>query len=138
MASVQDEALPERTRSRRKADASSVREVARASKMSPLSFGDAVREAERGTVRDRRYLEALGFPERAPCRVQDLWQHLIEVLTPHRLSTDWARFYALYVAKGTLARRIANALSAAPPRRALEEVYRGLCDGLAAGTLFDG
>jgi gamma-glutamyl:cysteine ligase YbdK (ATP-grasp superfamily) len=101
-------------------------------------YNEAVRDAERATIHNRRYLEALGFPERAPCRAQDLWQHLIEALQPQRLAPNRARVYETYLAEGTLARRIERALSQAPSREELGAVYRRLCDGLAAGTLFDG
>jgi gamma-glutamyl:cysteine ligase YbdK (ATP-grasp superfamily) len=100
-------------------------------------YADATREAERAAVTDRRYLEALGFPERGPCRAQDLWQHLIETLKPAAACAEWGPVYARYLARGTLARRILRALPERPDREALFAVYGRLCDCLAAGAAFD-
>jgi carboxylate-amine ligase len=109
-------------------------------------FAASTRDAERATVRDRRYLEALGFPERA-CRAQDVWQHLIETLRPDRsmsvspsggasATQGWAPVYRLYLDRGTLARRITDSLPRDPSRDELCETYRRLCDCLSSGTLF--
>jgi hypothetical protein len=101
-------------------------------------YDEATREAECAAIRDARYLEALGFPERPPCRAQDVWQHLIETLRPDGACADWGPVYARYLGQGTLARRILRALPERPSREELFAVYGRLCDCLAAGTPFDG
>jgi len=105
-------------------------------------FQGCVRDAERATIEDRHLLAAFGFPERAPARAGDVWQHLIESVAPRDAA---AGFYRTYLRQGTLARRILRALdldsdravgTGAPPRDRLMEVYARLCDCLERGELF--
>ncbi len=101
-------------------------------------FRAAVTDGGRALIEDTAYLAMFGFPGRGACRAADLWQHLIEsvaawrpaAIAPFRDVLDTITGY------GTLARRIAVAVGAAPSRRAIEAVYRQLCDCLAAGSVF--
>lgn len=101
------------------------------------TYARCVREAEQALVDDRRLLAAFGFPERGPCRAQDLWQHLIETLLP-RPPAGAGEVYRLYLRKGSLARRIISALGPAPTREELGRVYARLCDCLERGEPFLG
>lgn len=98
-------------------------------------YAACVRDAESALVEDRRLLEAFGFPERGPCRAQELWQHLIETLLP-RPDASAAGFHRRYLERGTLARRILAELGERPRHAEIEQVYARLCDCLQRGELF--
>lgn len=97
----------------------------------------AIRDGERALVDDPTLLAVLGLPA-APLPAGRVWAHLAERAAAAGLFEPgpWGGFLDLYLAEGTLARRILGALGADPDRRALERVYRRLCDCLAAGELF--
>jgi hypothetical protein len=102
---------------------------------------DAIGAGDEAILRDDAYLRLFGFPGRAPCRARDLWQHLFE--TEARRDPgheEWKPAFALYVAQGSLARRILGALgsTAKAGREDITRVYGALCDCLAAGELFRG
>lgn len=102
-------------------------------------FLQCVRQADQAVIDDDRFRAVFGFPERGPCRARDLWQHLIETLVAPRadLPAEWRAAYRLYLRRGCLARRIADALGDTPSPDRLRATYQGLCDCLARGTLFD-
>lgn len=97
----------------------------------------AIRDGERALVDDPALLAVLGLPA-SPLPAGRLWAHLAETAAAAGLVEPgpWDRFLDLYLAEGTLARRILGALGADPGRPALERVYRRLCDCLAAGEPF--
>jgi hypothetical protein len=103
-------------------------------------FLQGVKYADQAVIDDDDYRAAFGFPERGPCRARDLWQHLIETLIAPRtgLPPEWHATYRLYLQRGSLARRIGQALGGTPEPELLAATYRRLCDCLARGILFDG
>ncbi len=97
----------------------------------------AIRDGERALVDDPALLAVLGLPT-SPLPAGRVWAHLAETAAAAGLLEPgpWGGFLDLYLAEGTLARRILGALGTDPGRRALERTYRRLCDCLAAGELF--
>lgn len=102
-------------------------------------FLDATREADRAVVDDRRFLHALGFPDRK-AQLREIWQHLCEAgaLGAGGDAAPWRASIALILERGPLARRIADALGPAPGRGALEALAAGLCRCLAEDRPFLG
>ena len=99
-------------------------------------FLDALRDGDEAIVHDESYLRTLGFPGRAPCRLGDLWQHLIENTAIEPADAEWRSWRALFLSGGCLARRIRQALGPSPSRSRVTEVYRRLADCLREGGLF--
>jgi len=92
------------------------------------------RSAEDAVIEDPGYLAALGMSGTSSCRAGDLWRHLVEASdTSGRGSAEEARAVETLVGRGTLARRIADALAAGRDLRAL---YEELCECLIGGRLF--
>jgi hypothetical protein len=98
---------------------------------------DAIAAGDGAVLRDAAYLRLFGFPDRAPCRARDLWQHLFETAASGAEGyAEWEPALELHAAEGCLARRIARALGDDPAREDIDRVYRTLCDCLDTGTLF--
>ncbi len=101
-------------------------------------FVAAVAEGERAVVRERRYLDMFGFPERGAARIGELWQHLFEILTSAmpQASAPWRESWRNYEQYGPLARRILRALGDDVSPDSVRELYRRLCDSLQNGRPF--
>ena len=99
-------------------------------------FLDALRDGDQAIVHDEPYLRALGWPGPTPCRMGELWQHLVEMTTSASTDAEWQPWRELILAEGCLARRIRSATGASPSRARLTEVYRRLADCLHEGALF--
>jgi gamma-glutamyl:cysteine ligase YbdK (ATP-grasp superfamily) len=99
---------------------------------------DAVRDAERAVITDRRYLEQFSYRDAARATAGDLWQHLAETTGVLSDDSPWAGPLRTILRDGPLARRIAACVgqSASPER--LAAVYAQLCDCLAEGHMFHG
>jgi len=97
---------------------------------------DAVRDGDQALVRDSAYLRTLGFPEPGPCRMGELWQHLVEAPASGPRRPEGRPWLDAFTAEGCLARRIRHALGPAPSRERITEVYRRLGDCLRHGILF--
>jgi gamma-glutamyl:cysteine ligase YbdK (ATP-grasp superfamily) len=104
--------------------------------VAPLAeiFLATTRDAEQTVVRNRDYLELFDYPERDG-RARDLWQHLLETLSPGAAGLD-SRFLSVILDQGPLARRILRALGESPKHEDLEHVYRELCRCLQSGESF--
>lgn len=95
------------------------------------------RDAEQARIDDPAYLAQFGLAD-GPHTAGDVWRHLIETLGV--LDADgglWREPLEVILRQGPLARRIAAQLSedATPDRQ--RRVYRGLCECLAAGRMFE-
>jgi gamma-glutamyl:cysteine ligase YbdK (ATP-grasp superfamily) len=98
---------------------------------------DAIAAGDGAVLRDPAYLRLFGFPDRAPCRARELWQHLFETEAKRAEGyAEWAPALDLYVEEGCLARRITQALGGEPARDDVDRVYRALCDCLDRGELY--
>jgi gamma-glutamyl:cysteine ligase YbdK (ATP-grasp superfamily) len=93
-----------------------------------------LRDAERTVLRDGRFLEVFGFPDRDGTAL-DLWQYLLETLAGTSEGLDSPHLRVI-LERGTLARRILRVLKKEPRREELEVVYRALCDCLERGESF--
>ncbi len=103
-----------------------------------LIFRSVVRDGERTRIRDHEFLEALGLPGDRDRSVQEIWQHLAtQLMFGEPEGAVWRETLELQLARGPLARRIVRALNGDTSRSKLRDVYRRLCDCLAAGTLFE-
>jgi carboxylate-amine ligase len=92
------------------------------------------RSAEDAPIDDSTYLAAFGMSGTSSCRAGDLWRHLVEATDGAGAgSADEARALETLVGRGSLARRIADALAAG---RDLRAVYEELCECLIGGRLF--
>jgi glutamate---cysteine ligase / carboxylate-amine ligase len=92
------------------------------------------RSAEDAVIEDSGYLAALGMSGTSSCRAGDVWRHLVEGSDASGLgSEEEARALETLVGRGSLARRIADALAAG---RDLRGVYEELCECLIGGRLF--
>lgn len=96
-------------------------------------FLACVEDGDRALIRDPRYLQLFGWPERGACQARELWQHLIESRLP---AEPWTQPLHHIVRHGPLARRILKAAGANPHRERLGDVYRELAACLADGRLF--
>jgi len=100
-------------------------------------LGDGIRAGDEAVVRNRRVLDAFGYPERGAARLGELWQHLIEsVVARDPGYADWQEALALIIGEGCLARRIVKAAGRQPSRARLRETYERLADCLRDGQLF--
>lgn len=93
-----------------------------------------IRDADQAVIDDPGYLRLLGLSG-PRYRAGELWRHLV-VRTGLNRSTFWAEPLGVMLEHGPLARRILRALGAGFTSARLREVYRELCDCLAAGRLF--
>jgi len=99
-------------------------------------LAETVRTAERATVEDPAYLEALGLD--CPADVAEIWRHLraevgradVDALAPFDAALD------LLEARGVLARRLVAACGDGQDRGRLLAGYRRLADALTAGEPF--
>lgn len=97
----------------------------------------AVADGDAALLTDDEYLAVLGFPGRAPVRMREVWQYIIEDLAPSEPGyAEWQTCTATYLAHGCLARRIVAECGAATDRAELQRVYRKLADCLHAGVPF--
>lgn len=95
-------------------------------------------DAERAEIRDPAYLALLGFPHDR-CEARELWRHLLDACASDSwLSAASHQPLDTILTRGPLARRILTALGERFDRAHLRDVYRQLCDCLAAGRLFTG
>ena len=101
-------------------------------------FSQCVTAGERAVIRDRRYLDLFGFPERGAARASELWQNLIETLFAGNgaESVPWRDSWDIYLQQGTLARRILRALGDQPERDQVRATYAALCESLQQGKVF--
>lgn len=94
-----------------------------------------IRDGDRAVCNDPAYGRCLGYPESASAPTAgDIWRHLTASLLPADSSDR--RVLEAMLSRGCLARRILDATGPAPTPRRLHALYRQLCDGLAANTLF--
>ncbi|MGC1953631.1 MAG: glutamate-cysteine ligase family protein [Gammaproteobacteria bacterium] len=102
---------------------------------------EIIRRGDLGSIHDLDYLGKLGFSG-TYATAGELWQHLLESVRPSPLAPValWRAPLALILEQGCLARRILEALKQGQPafRARLADVYRALCDCLAASRLFRG
>jgi gamma-glutamyl:cysteine ligase YbdK (ATP-grasp superfamily) len=103
-------------------------------------FSQCVAEAEQAVIRDRRYLDLFGFPERGAARAGDVWQHLIETLFAGNGtdSTPWRDSWHTYLNHGSLARRILRAVGDHPEPKHVRATYATMCESLEQGKAFVG
>lgn len=101
-------------------------------------FSSCVKHAERAVIEDRHYLALFGFPDRK-CEARELWHYLLETVLSVNNDIKPATRSALefIINKGSLARRICDAIGPEMRRSRLEETYRRLCACLANGELFE-
>jgi carboxylate-amine ligase len=98
-----------------------------------------IRTGEAAVIRNARYLKAFGYPG-AAATAADLWRYLVDESIAARSLTDRDLLKAIHfiLDKGTLSRRILEALGKNPSRSRQQAVYGRLCDCLAGGRLFAG
>jgi gamma-glutamyl:cysteine ligase YbdK (ATP-grasp superfamily) len=97
---------------------------------------DVVRQGDLAVIRDREYLEALGYRGRDEALARDLWRHLLDGEAGRELPVELRAPLDLIITQGCLARRIMSAVGPEPGRDRLAGVYRRLADCLAAGRMF--
>lgn len=95
-----------------------------------------ITDADRAVIRDQAYRELLGY-RGAACTAMDLWRHLVENTL---FGTEgWSEFgpsLGVLLDKGSLSRRVVQAVGAKPSRGKIEEVYRALAGCLARNQPF--
>jgi gamma-glutamyl:cysteine ligase YbdK (ATP-grasp superfamily) len=99
-------------------------------------FLQAIRDGDQALIHDQDYLALFGYRRRRPCRMRDLWDHLIDSTLSAQWADAWRPWYATYSHEGCLARRISDALGETPSRDRLLGVYQHLAHCLADGGLF--
>jgi gamma-glutamyl:cysteine ligase YbdK (ATP-grasp superfamily) len=98
---------------------------------------DAIDRADRATVGDRAYLDALGSGLAAPCDLGSLWRDLLQRAMPV-VDAAWREPLGVILDRGPLARRIERAAGPRPERSRLAAVYRDLCACLDEGRVYEG
>lgn len=99
---------------------------------------DCIRDAERAVIEDPHFLALFGFPA-SRCEARDLWHHLyLACQVDPLLSPGSKAVLQAILDRGTLARRILDAVGPDCDRARLAAVYRELCDCLADGRMFVG
>ncbi len=94
-------------------------------------------EAEEAIIEEPDYLQALGWQGAVPCRMKDLWHHLISTCCRKPGMEQHDATLQKILKEGTLATRILRALGAhSREKQAQEKVYRQLCQALQEGKLF--
>jgi gamma-glutamyl:cysteine ligase YbdK (ATP-grasp superfamily) len=93
-----------------------------------------VRTAEETIVDDAQLLEALGIASRW-CPARDVWRRLIAAAGG--ADAWWHPRVSAILDRGTLARRILNAVGGDFSRERLHEVYERLCRCLDRGVMFE-
>lgn len=93
-----------------------------------------VRDGDLAVLDDRDLLGCFGFPG-THCEARELWQHLAAATLPE--DPPFLPALRRILDEGPLARRILRALDGDLRRSHLREVYRELCDCLAAGRMFE-
>lgn len=102
-------------------------------------FQACVRDGEKTLIDNPRFLQVLGMPGRH-CKASELWQFLIEEKLHGHIggSMAWNETLQILLRQGPLARRIVRAIGGDFSPAHLRNVYRGLCDCLEDGTIFQG
>ncbi len=90
-------------------------------------------EADQALIDDKQYLQMFGFKEHR-CRAAELWNHLIESCALN--CGLWQPALKVILQRGTLARRIVEALSGDHSSSAVKKIYTRLCDCLSDGKFF--
>lgn len=95
------------------------------------------RDAQAAMVTDPDYLRALGLTNRRSCAAGEIWLHLARVALPTEgFDPDWSRPLEIILTKGSLAKRILEALGGDLRREKLREVCARLCRCLEANEPF--
>ncbi|KAF0191189.1 MAG: glutamate--cysteine ligase [Gammaproteobacteria bacterium] len=96
-------------------------------------------DGDQAVIDNRRYLQVFGYPEGNKCRAVELWQHIIETLSPGiHARQQWQEAWDILTQRGPLARRILTAVGDRPTHDDIRAVYRQLCACLGAGKMFVG
>lgn len=102
------------------------------------NLSSTMREAERGALTGRGFLEQFGLLA-SELRAGKAWDKLIEQLgLRYGVSTESGRALEHILRRGSLARRLLDAAGPAPDAERLRHVYRRLADCLAAGAQLEG
>jgi gamma-glutamyl:cysteine ligase YbdK (ATP-grasp superfamily) len=95
------------------------------------------RDAERAKITAPGYARLFGINDAAALTANDVWRHLAtELKIGEQLEPPSRGALATILEQGPLARRILNATGDSPSRERLADVYRQLCETLAAGEMF--
>lgn len=95
------------------------------------------RDAERAKITAQGYARLFGINDAGSLTANDLWRHLAaELKIGEGLEAPSRAALTTILEQGPLARRILNATGASPSRERLADVYRRLCENLAAGEMF--
>ncbi len=94
-----------------------------------------IHDAERAQIDAPAYLERLGLPT-TPRSAGWAWERLLEDTLGGPQGAEWHGPLQVIQARGTLARRLLEAVGPFPSRADLERVWRRLCDGVEAGEPF--
>ncbi|MBW3533884.1 MAG: glutamate--cysteine ligase [Gemmatimonadetes bacterium] len=92
-------------------------------------------DGERTRLVEPAYLERLGLAG-APTTAGEAWAALLAPLLEDPAAAEWHRPLRVILERGPLARRVLEALGAAPGRSDLERVWTRLCEGLEVGEPF--
>lgn len=97
------------------------------------------KDADATIISNAKYLRLLRYPEGNRCRVNELWQHLIETLLPASTaySEYWEKPLHTLLTQGTLSRRILRSLGSTPSPESLYNTYSTLCTCLENNTVFE-
>ena len=103
-------------------------------------FLDAIVRGEQAVIRDRQLLAQFGISGEAELSLKELWQYLADHPEDDGLRPGGGAHGPLrtILNEGPLARRISAELGTKPSRGVLQNVYRQLCDCLAAGQMWTG
>ncbi|MGF1508908.1 MAG: glutamate-cysteine ligase family protein [Myxococcota bacterium] len=96
----------------------------------------AITRGDDAVIDQRRYLDALGYPDPGRAKLRDVWLYLKEsFVKPEAGPAD--SFWRAYERSGCLANRVLQSLGGRPAREELRTTYRELAIGLPANRVFD-
>lgn len=103
-------------------------------------FIDCLRQGSDTVIRNKRYLEALGYQNAEQPTVAVLWRHIVKKVMARGTYplSSYAQEIEILTNKGCLAKRITQALGPDPSAEHVRTVYRRLCRALAENGTFDG
>jgi gamma-glutamyl:cysteine ligase YbdK (ATP-grasp superfamily) len=103
-------------------------------------FEDVIEKGDRAVIASPEYLRVFGWDTGDPCRASDFWRYITDQVcrSGHPDSAFAQNELDLMLERGSLSRRLIEAMGSNPSRQQQRAVYAKLCDCLEKGEMFVG